>query len=128
MFAKILTPMTEFSIKMVKCIADWSKKAVACNGNIECLDDCAKELRICLDSIFPYSKSIEFESDKVNYILSSIFFLASRLSKATVGLAEFDASISKIEQIGKASLESYENKKLYKKFESELNELLSKYF
>ena len=69
-----------------------------------------------------------FESDKVNYILSSIFFLASRLSKATVGLAEFDTSISKIEQIGKASLESYENKKLYKKFESELNELLSKYF
>jgi hypothetical protein len=47
-----------------------------------------------------------------------------RVSKATVGLAEFDASISKIEQIGKASLESYENKKLYKKFESELNELL----
>ena len=120
--------MTEFSIKMVKCIADWSKKAVDCNGNIECLDDCAKELRMCLDSIFPYSKSIEFESDKVNYILSSLFYLASRLSKATVGLAEFDASISKIEQIGKASLESYENKKLYKKFESELNELLSKYF
>jgi hypothetical protein len=28
--------------------------------------------------------------------------------------------ITKIEQIGKASLESYENKKLYKKFESEL--------
>ncbi|MGC2573926.1 MAG: hypothetical protein WA364_20610 [Candidatus Nitrosopolaris sp.] len=120
--------MTEFSIKMVKCIADWSKKAVDCNGNIECLDESAKELRICLDSIFPYSKSIEFESDKVNYILSSIFFLASRLSKATMGLAEFDASITKIEQIGKASLESYENKKLYKKFEGELNELLSKYF
>ncbi|MGA9153745.1 MAG: hypothetical protein WBZ36_24455, partial [Candidatus Nitrosopolaris sp.] len=66
--------------------------------------------------------------DKVNYILSSLFFLASRLSKGTVGLAQFDASISKIEQIGKASLESYENKTLYEKFESELNELLSKYF
>jgi hypothetical protein len=45
----------------------------------------------------------------VNYTLSSLFFLASRLSKATVDLAG-DASISKIEQTGKASLESYENK------------------
>jgi hypothetical protein len=44
-----------------------------------------------------------------------------------VGLAEFDAFISKIQQIGKASLESYENKKLYMKFESVL-EILSKYF
>jgi hypothetical protein len=80
------------------------------------------------DSIFPDSKSIEFESDKVNYILSSIFFLASRLSKASTGLAEFDASVTKIEQIGKASLESYENKKLYTKFESELDDILSRYF
>ncbi|MGB8934307.1 MAG: hypothetical protein WCC17_04280 [Candidatus Nitrosopolaris sp.] len=78
--------MTEFSIKM----ADWSKKAADCNGNIQCLDDCAKELRKCLDSIFPYSKSIEFESNKVNYILSSVFFLASRLAKASMALAEFD--------------------------------------
>jgi hypothetical protein len=90
--------MTEFSIKMARCIADWSKKAVACNGNIQCLDDCAKDLRICLDSVFPHSKNIEFESDKVNYILSSIFFLASRLAKASMGLAEFDTSITKIEQ------------------------------
>jgi hypothetical protein len=45
-----------------------------------------------------------------------------------VGLAEFDAFISKIQQIGKASLESYENKKLYMKFESVLDEILSKYF
>jgi len=120
--------MTEFSMKMARCIADWSEKAVACNGNVECLDDSARDLRKCLDSVFPYSKNIEFESDKVNYILSSVFFLASRLAKASVGLAEFDTSITKIEQIGKVSLEEGENKKIYQKFENELDEILSKYF
>jgi hypothetical protein len=30
--------MTEFSIKKARCIADWSEKAVACNGNVQCLD------------------------------------------------------------------------------------------
>ena len=116
--------MTEFSIKMARCIADWSEKAVACNGNVQCLDDCASDLRKCLDSVFPYSKNIEFESDKVNYILSSIFFLASRLAKASIGLAEFDTSITEIEQIGKVSLEQEENKKVYQK----LDGILSKYF
>ena len=56
--------MTEFSVRTIKRIADWSMKAVDCNRNIQCLDTCAKELRKCLDSIFPDSKSIEFESDK----------------------------------------------------------------
>ena len=120
--------MTEFSIKMARCITDWSDKAVACNGNVQCLNDCASDLRKCLDSVFPYSKNIEFESDKVNYILSSIFFLASRLAKASIGLAEFDTSITKIEQIGKVSLEQEENKKLYQKFEDDLDGILSKYF
>ena len=120
--------MTEFSIKMIRCIADWSKKAIACDGNVQCLDDCAKDLRKCLDSVFPYSKNIEFESDKVNYILSSVFFLASRLAKASIGLAEFDTSITEIEQIGKVSLEQEENKKLYQKFEDDLDGILSKYF
>jgi hypothetical protein len=59
--------------------------------------------------------------------MSSIFFLASRISKTSTGLAEFDVSVTKIEQIGKASLESYENKKLYN-YESELDEILSRYF
>ena len=66
------------------------------------LDDFARELRKCLDAVFLYSKNIEFESDKVNYMLSTVFFLASWLSKATIGLTEFDHSINKIEQIGKS--------------------------
>lgn len=106
----------------------WSQRALACNGNVECLNDCAKQLRECLDLVFPYSKNIEFESDKVNYMLSTVFFLANRLAKASIGLAEFDGSINKIEKIGKVSLEENENKKLYQKFEDELDEILSKYF
>jgi hypothetical protein len=120
--------LTEFSINVARCIVDWSQRALACNGNVECLDDCAKQLRKSLDLVFPYSKNIELESDKVNYMLSTIFFLANRLAKASIGLAEFDSSINKIEKIGKVSLEENENKKLYQKFEDELDEILSKYF
>jgi hypothetical protein len=120
--------LTDFSQGVSRCIHEWSQRAVACNGNINCLDDCAKQLRKCLDSVFPYSKNIEFETDKVNYMLSTIFFLASRLAKASIGLAEFDSSITKVEKIGKVSLEQDENKKLYQKFEHELDEILSKYF
>ncbi len=80
--------MTEFSKTVVSCIAEWSKRSVACNGNIECLEQSARQLRKCLDAAFPDSKRIELESDKVNYMLSSVFFLANRLSKATAGLVE----------------------------------------
>jgi hypothetical protein len=116
--------MTDYSVKVAKCIAEWSRKAVSCNGSIQCLADCARELRDCLDSIFPYSKSIELESDKVNYTLSSVFFLANRLAKAEIGLAEFDTSMTKIEQTGKDSLEEDEKKK----FENDLDGILSRYF
>ena len=116
--------MTKYSVKVTECISDWGQKAAACNGSVQCLDDCAKELRKSLDSIFPYSKNIELESDKVNYVLSSIFFLASRLAKANIGLAEFDTSVTKIEQMGKNSLEKAQKRK----FENELNGILSKYF
>jgi hypothetical protein len=47
-----------------------------------------KTIKRCLDSIFPYSKSIEFETDKINYIMSSVFLLANRLAKSVIGLAE----------------------------------------
>jgi hypothetical protein len=57
-----------FSEGVSRCIAEWSKKAAECKGDIECLNECTKQLRGCLDSIFPYSKSIELETDKVNYI------------------------------------------------------------
>src|SRR5215212_11754667 len=120
--------MTEFSKSVVNCIAEWSKKSGACNGNTECLEYSAKQLRECLDTAFPDSKKVELESDKVNYMLSSVFFLANRLSKATEGLAEFDRVTNSIEKVGKASLEEKENQELHTKFQQELDDILAKYF
>jgi hypothetical protein len=120
--------MTEFSKAVVNCIAEWSKRSTACNGDKECLEQSARHLRQCLDAAFPDSKRVELESDKVNYMLSSVFFLANRLSKATEGLAEFDRVINSIEKIGKASLEQKENQELHTKFQKELDDILAKYF
>jgi hypothetical protein len=120
--------MTEFSKTVVNCIVDWGKRSAACNGNRECLEQSASQMRKCLDAAFPDSKRIELESDKVNYMLSSVFFLANRLSKATEGLAEFDRVMNSIEKVGKASLEQEENQELHTKFQKELDEILGKYF
>lgn len=118
--------MTEFSNDMSRCIAEWGQKAVACNGSVECLDSCAKDLRKCLDIAFPYSKNIEYESDKINYMLSTVFFLASRLSKATIGLAKFDSSINNIQE--DITRQHNENKEPNQKLRSELEEIISEYF
>ena len=77
---------------------------------------------------FPNSKTVELESDKVNYMLSSVFFLANRLSKATEGLAEFDRVMNSIEKVGKVSLEEKENQELHTKFQKDLDDILAKYF
>jgi hypothetical protein len=97
--------MTEFLIKIIKCIEGWSGAASKCNGDSDCLEECTQQLRKCLDNVIPPSKSIEFESDKINYLLSSVFFLANRLAKCTVGLSELDRAIGNIERIGKLSIE-----------------------
>jgi hypothetical protein len=120
--------MTKFSKAVVNCIAEWGKRSAECNGNTECLERSARELRRCLDVAFPDSKKVELESDKVNYMLSSVFFLANRLSKTTEGLAEFDRVINSIEKVGKASLEEKENQELHTKFRKELDDILAKYF
>jgi protein-tyrosine phosphatase len=120
--------MTEFTKTVVSCIAEWSKKSVDCDGNTECLEQSARQLRKCLDAAFPDSKRIELEGDKVNYMLSSVFFLANRLSKATEGLAEFDRVMNSVEKVGKASLEEKENQELHTKFRQELDDILAKYF
>ncbi len=120
--------MTEFSKTVISCIAEWSKMSADCGGNKECLEKSARRLRECLDAAFPDSRKIELESDKVNYMLSSVFFLANRLSKATEGLAEFDRVMNSIEKVGKASLEEKENQEQHTKFQKELDEILGKYF
>jgi hypothetical protein len=120
--------MTEFSKAVIGCITEWSKRSADCDGNTECLEQSARQLRECLDAAFPDSKKVELESDKVNYMLSSVFFLANRLSKATEGLAEFDRVMNSIEKVGKASLEQKENQELHDKFQKELDDILAKYF
>jgi hypothetical protein len=120
--------MTEFSKAVVNCIAEWSKSSRACNGNTECLEQSARHLRECLNAAFPDSKKVELESDKVNYILSSVFFLANRLSKAVEGLAEFDRIMNSTEKVGKVSIEEKENQEMHTKFVKELDDILAKYF
>ena len=80
-----------------------------------------------MDAAFPDSKRVEFESDKVNYMLSPVFFLANRLSKASQGLAEFDKVMNSIENTSKANLDD-ENRQMYIKFQNELDEILARYF
>ena len=113
---------------MSKCISDWGKSAASCSGNIECLDSCGRQLRKCLDEVFPYSKKIELESDKVNYMLSSLFFLANRLAKASIGLAEFDKTMAGIQKIDDISTEEKQNKELYERARNQIDEILAKYF
>ena len=120
--------MTEFSKAVINCISEWDKRSANCNGSTECLEQSARQLRNCLDAAFPDSKRIELETDKVNYMLSSVFFLANRLSKAIEGLAEFDRVMNSIEKVGKASLEQKENQELHTKFQKELDDILAKYF
>ena len=120
--------MTEFSKAVVNCILEWGKTSADCSGNAQCLEQSAKRLRDCLDSAFPDSRKIELESDKVNYMLSSVFFLANRLSKAVEGLAEFDRVMNNAQKVGNTSLEEKENQQMHKKFQEELDEILAKYF
>lgn len=122
--------MTEYSTKISKCLADWAKNLHDCNGNTDCLGECSKELRSCLDNAFPPSTKLEFESDKINYMLSTVFFLSNRLTKAITGLSEVDKSINDLVKNEKQNLvgENGENKRNYENMEMELNEVLTKYF
>ncbi len=120
--------MTKFSKLVVNCIAEWGRRSADCNGNMDCLEQSARKLRECLDAAFPDSKKVELESDKVNYMLSSVFFLVNRLSKATEGLAEFVRAMNSMEKVGKSSLEQKENQELHTKFQKELDDILGKYF
>ena len=120
--------MTDFSKAVTNCIADWGKRTADCNGSTECIERCARELRGCLDSAFPDSQKVVLESDKVNYMLSSVFFLANRLSKACHGLAEFDRLMISVENAGVTSLDSKANNQAYSKFHKELDEILARYF
>jgi hypothetical protein len=110
--------MIKFSEEVPKCIENWSKIAVDCKGDSKCLENATIQLRQCLDSTFPPSTRIEIESDKINYILSSLFLLSNRLAKATIALAELDSAIAT------KSGETATSEKL----NNTLNIIISKYF
>jgi hypothetical protein len=110
--------MVRFSVEVPKCIENWTKVAVNCKGDANCLELASKQLRECLDAVFPPSNKVEIEGDKINYVLSSVFLLSNRLAKATIGLAELDKTIST------SSGETDRNEKL----KDTLNEVISKYF
>lgn len=116
--------MKTFSGDVIECIAQWGKKCAECNGNVKCLEACSRDLRFCLDAAFPDSRNVEFESDKVNYIMSSVFFLANRISKATVGLAEFDKIVNRTKEASRASVEKTKNAET----KELLDEIIAKYF
>ena len=126
----IIFSLTEYSSNISKCLYSWAKMLQDCNGNTNCLEECGKELRACLDTAFPPSTKLEFESDKINYMLSTVFFLSNRLTKALTGLSEIDKAIGDVVKEEKQSLGdgNVENKRNYEKMEKEINEILARYF
>lgn len=118
----------EFSQEVIKCIAQWGKRSADCKDDVQCLEASSRDLRVCLDAAFPDSRKIEFESDKVNYILSSIFFLANRMSKATIGLAELDKIVSETKETIEPSIEKKQNTEDDAKMKELLDEIIAKYF
>lgn len=126
----IIFSLTEYSSNISKCLYSWAKLLQDCNGNTNCLEECGKELRACLDIAFPPSTKLEFESDKINYMLSTVFFLSNRLTKAITGLSEIDKAMGGAVKEENQSLDhsNAENKRNYEKMNKEINEILAKYF
>jgi hypothetical protein len=120
-----MNDMTEYSTNIIKCIDEWSCAASKCDGDSDCLEECAQQLRRSLDDIFPPSKSIDLESDKINYLLSSIFFLANRLTKSTIGLSELDKAMGDV-KLGNVDFDK--NTEAYNKFQNRLDRILREYF
>jgi hypothetical protein len=115
-----------------KCLTNWAEKSKNCNGDINCLEENTKELRKCLDIAFPPSTKMEFENDKINYILSTVFFLSNRLAKSVIGLSELDKQIDIL--VNKEKNKLIDTSKVNKEnqdfgdLETLLDEILAKYF
>ena len=61
-------------------------------------------------------------------MMSSLFFLANRLAKASIGLAEFDKAIAGIQKIADISMKEKQDKELYERARDQIDEILAKYF
>jgi len=124
--------LTDFSANVLKCLSNWAEKSKDCNGDINCLEGNTKELRKCLDIAFPQSTKMEFENDKINYILSSIFFMSNRLAKSMIGLSELDKQIDTLVKKEKNKLVNTTNinkeNQDFGDFDKILDDILAKYF
>jgi hypothetical protein len=120
--------MTEFTKAVAGCIANWGRIVTECNGDNACLEEASRGLRQCLDKAFPDSKVLDLQGDKVNYMLSSMFFLANRLAKASQGLAEFDKLISTTGELSRNEGKDSARQGKFAEFNKELDEILAKYF
>jgi hypothetical protein len=121
--------LTDYSSSVLKCLVNWAQKSQNCNGDTNCIEENTKELRKCLDISFPPSTKLEFESDKINYILSTIFFLSNRLAKSITGLSELDKEIENFKKEEKDTLPDKDGGNVkYAKMEKTLDEILGKYF
>ena len=120
--------LTKFSQQVIDCLAEWGKKSAECKGELNCLQACSSELRSCLDGAFPDAEKIEFETDKINYILSSVFFLINRISKASIGLAELDRAVTEVQKTDNISLGDKQNKEEYHKLKQRVDEIIANYF
>lgn len=121
--------MPQYLLNVSKCLARYAQKVHECDkGDTHCMEGCAEELRECIDIAFPPSSRTEFEGDKANYMMSTIFFLLNRLAKSMVGLSEFEKSMEEFERLGKDSMDSDEYKIICENQKTKLNKILDKYF
>lgn len=134
--------LTEYSSNVSKCLTNWTKKLQDCNGDANCFEEAGRELRGCLDAAFPPSTKLEFESDKINYMLSTVFFLSNRLTKAMTGLSEMDKVIDNFakkenQSLGDSSSTGVgsggggggdENRRPSETMGNDINDILAKYF
>jgi hypothetical protein len=115
--------MTDFNRAVAGCISKWGRQVADSDGSNESLETASRELRKCLDMAFPDSEAVNLQGDKVNYMLSSVFFLANRLAKASQGLAEFDKTVGSFEDLANEP-----NQEKSRVFSKTLDDILSKYF
>lgn len=120
--------MTNFSKSVAGCIAVWGKRVAESDGSEEQLENASKELRSCLDKAFPDSEKLNLQGDKVNYMLSSVFFLANRLAKANQGLSEFDKIVPSAESLAQGPDKTSPITEKTSTFNRKLDDILEEYF
>jgi hypothetical protein len=118
--------MTDFCKAVARCVAEWGRETAECAGDVKQIEAASHRLRQCLDGAFPDSQKVSLGGDKVNYMLSSVFFLANRLAKASQGLAEFDKTVSGVSSLSDKNLD--EGAVKGPDFDRKLDEILSTYF